>query len=553
LGILLQKSKEVLYSVLPITVIVLLLHFAATPLPGQVLARFLIGAALIIAGLAVFLAGVDLGITPLGNHVGAAISRTNRVWIVVAVGLVLGFFICIAEPDLQILAGQVAGVSGGAIPRAAILLTVSVGIAVMLAAGMLRIVYNVPLYRLMTGLYGAILLLSLLAPPEILAIAFDASGATTGALTVPFILALALGASALKKDSKASEKDSFGLVGVASTGAILGVLLMGLLNLPGDLTGGVPHGAADPTGIVTPFLRQLPGLAAESAMAMLPLAAILIVFQLRVLHFSKRRFRRMLKGLGYTWLGLALFLTGVHAGFMQVGVLLGYKIAMLPQRWIVPPVGLALGLVTILAEPAVHILTRQIETVTSGSIKRGIVLAALSLGVGAAVALSILRILIPGIQLWHYLLPGFGLAIAMSFFAPKLFVGIAFDAGGVASGPMTATFILAFAQGVADSIPAADVLRDAFGMIALVAMTPILALEALGIVYKRRSHRAAALDRKAVSRRADPPRAKKENVEKKDAEIKDAENQTVENPTAEIKNAENPNVKNQKEQLHDGV
>lgn len=494
LSVLWAKVKEVLYSVLPITGIVLLLHFLITPLPSAMLVRFLIGAVWIVLGLSIFLFGVDLSITPLGQNIGSALSKSNRIWILAVVGVIIGFFISIAEPDLQILADQVGQVTGGQISKMSILIAVSVGIGVMLVAGLIRIVYNFPLFKLLTILYGIIGVLAIFVAPEFLAIAFDSSGATTGALTVPFIMALALGSSSLKKDSKASEKDSFGLVGVTSTGAIFGVLLLGLFSKMSGLTGTLEHQAAETTAIFSPFFRIMPTLMGESAMALLPVLIIFVLFQYKAFHFGKRPVRRILKGILYTWIGLVLFLTGVNAGFMDVGVAVGYRIAALESKNYAVLVGFVLGLVTILAEPAVHILTHQIETVTSGYVKRKVVLAALCIGVGSAVALSILRIVLPSVQLWHFLLPGFGLSVLLSFFTPKLFVGIAFDAGGVASGPMTATFILAFAQGVADSVAGADVLKDAFGMIALVAMTPIITLQLLGLLFKFRSHRKGEID-----------------------------------------------------------
>lgn len=487
--VLLEKVKEVLFSVLPITGIVLLLHFTVTPLPTTLLMRFLIGAAVITLGLSIFLFGIDIGISPLGHHIGTALSKSNRVWVLVAVGLVLGFFISVAEPDLQILAAKVGLVTGDLIPSATILVVVSVGIAVMLVVGILRIVYNVPLYVLLAVLYGVILLLAYFVPPEILAISFDASGATTGALTVPFILALALGVTAMKKDSKASENDSFGLVAVTSTGAILSVLLMSVITKIPSLTGQLPQDTINETEIFMPFLRQIGQMAMESLLALLPIVAVFIVGQLFVFKLKAKPFRKVLKGFLYTLLGLVLFLTGVNAGFMDVGIRVGYALARLEKPALMIAVGFVIGMVTILAEPAVHVLTDQIELVTSGYIKRRITLSALALGVGAAVALSVVRILVPSLQLWHYLLPGYIVSIALSFFVPKLYVGIAFDAGGVASGPMTATFILALMQGIADCIPAADVLRDSFGMIALVAMTPIITLQILGLVVKIKSRR----------------------------------------------------------------
>ncbi len=490
--ILLEKVKEVLYSVLPIVVIVLLLHATLTPLPAPLLRRFLLGAALVVLGLSIFLFGVDIGISSLGTHIGVVLPRFRHILGIAAVGLVLGFFISIAEPDLQILAAQVSAVTQGSIGSLTILLVVSLGIAAMLSLGLVRILYNVPLHVTLAGLYALIGVLALFVEPEFLAIAFDASGATTGALTVPFILSLALGVSALKKDSNASENDSFGLVAITSTGAILGVMIMRLLA-PGEgvLSGSLPAGAMDQTTVLLPYVRALPRTALESTVALLPVLAIYLVFQWRIFHFAKKPFRKILKGLLYTLIGLTLFLTGVHAGFMDVGTVIGYEIARYDHKAIAVGVGFLLGLITVLAEPAVHVLTDQIETVTSGYVQRRIVLAALSIGVGLAVALSILRVLVPGIQLWHYLLPGFSLSVLLSFFVPKLYVGIAFDSGGVASGPMTATFILAFSQGVAESIPGADVLRDGFGMIALVAMTPIITLQALGLIVKLKTNRRA--------------------------------------------------------------
>lgn len=488
MSVLLEKFKEVLISVLPVTVLVLILHFIATPLPTPLLIRFVLGAILIILGLSIFLFGVDLGISPLGSHIGDVLSKSNKVLIVAAVGIVLGFFISVAEPDLHILAGQVAAVTSGQILKITILVVVSLGVAVMLVLGLIRIVYNFPLNKILAIFYGVILILALFNPPEFLAIAFDASGATTGALTVPFILALALGVSSLKKDSKASEEDSFGLVGITSVGPILAILLMGIFSGIEGLSGSVPHDESDTTSLFAPFISVFPTIAKESFWAILPLFVISIAFQIKAFHFSRKTFRRMLKGLLYTFIGLVLFLVGVNAGFMHAGATLGSSVALLGSKAIAVTIGFVLGLLTILAEPAVYVLTNQIEEVTSGYVKRKTVLAALAIGVGGAVALSVLRIVVPQIELWHYLLPGFAISVAMSFFVPKLFVGIAFDSGGVASGPMTATFILAFSQGVAGAIAGADVLKDAFGMIAMVAMTPIITLQILGFIYKIKTH-----------------------------------------------------------------
>ncbi|WP_453991381.1 DUF1538 domain-containing protein [Bacillus nitroreducens] len=486
MNVLVSKLVEVLYAVLPITFIVLLLNFTLVHLEPSLIIRFIIGALFIIIGLSIFLFGVDIGITPIGQSMGASIAKTNKIWIVGTAGLALGFFISIAEPDLHILAGQVDLVTSGLISKFSLVVIVSIGIGVLIAIGLGRIVYNFPLYKLLSILYLIILILALFTSPEFLAISFDASGATTGALTVPFILALALGVSALKKDSKASEKDSFGLVAIASTGAIIAVMIMNIIAKTDKISGSLGEHEIS-NSIIGPFLKKFPIVAFEIIVALLPILILFLLFQKVSFRKSKKAVRKILMGILFTFIGLVLFLVGVNAGFMDVGTAVGYSIASLENKAYVVIVAFILGLVTILAEPAVHVLTHQIEDVTSGYVQRKMVMFSLSIGVGLAVALSILRILIPELQLWHYLLPGYIIAIAMTYFVPKLFVGIAFDSGGVASGPMTATFILAFIQGAAEAIEGANVLIDGFGMIAMVALTPLITLQVLGFVFKLKS------------------------------------------------------------------
>ena len=457
-----QKFFEVTTSVLPVTLIALVLNFTLTPLGGPLTARLIIGAALIIAGLTIFLFGVDLGITPIGNHMGELITRPNKIIVITAAGLLLGFFVSIAEPDLHILANQVSTVTDGAISKSSIVFYVSVGIAVITSR-------------------------------EFLAISFDASGATTGALTVPFILAIGHGVASLKKDSKASEKDSFGLVAIASTGAILSVMLMSILSKRQELSGSLDVAVGAGDSIIEPFISKIGHINYEVLLALLPIlvlyvSTVPIANRLRIVT-AKYDFIRICKGVFYTHVGLVLFLTGVNGGFLDVGVMIGYKLASYSSPIYLIASGFILGLVTILAEPAVYVLTRQVEDVTSGYIKRKDITLALSLGVGISVALSMLRILVPEIQLWHYLLPGYIVAVGLMYIVPKLFIGIAFDAGGVASGPMTATFILAFAQGAAERIDHANVLVDGFGIIAMVAMTPIITLQLLGLIYKIKSEK----------------------------------------------------------------
>lgn len=484
-----EKFAEVARSVLPIAFLVVILGLTFVPLDGTQFLRFFLGTFLIILGMTVFLIGVDLGISPSGARLGDAIIRRNRLWIVVGAGLLLGFLVSVAEPDLHILANQVDLVTAGLLGKWDIVLTVSIGIAVMVSAGLVRILYGIPLYKVLTVAYGVIFLLTLFSSPEYLAISFDASGATTGAMTVPFILAIAFGIAQRRKDGKASEKDSFGLVGIASAGAILAVLVMGLAAGAQDLSGGnnLPVKDVLPTGKL--FAGELLHQLGESALAIAPIFLIVLVAQPLVLKIRKRPFVRMTRGFLYAYLGLVLLFTGVNAGFMEVGRDIGFRLASRDGPVLLILFGFVLGLLTILAEPAVHVLTRQIEEVTSGSVPRKAVLAALSIGVGVAVTLSMLRILVPGLQLWHILLPGYATALVLAHIGPKLFVGMAFDAGGVASGPMTATFVLAFAQGAAGAVHGANILIDGFGVISLVALTPIVTLQILGMIYRRKTEK----------------------------------------------------------------
>ena len=491
MNVILDKLKEVIYTVLPITVIVLILHFTLIPLETHLILKFLVGTLLIIIGLSIFLLGVDLGVTPIGTTIGSAITKTNRIMVVVIVGFVLGFFISVAEPDLHILARQVDVVTSGDVAKTAIVVVVSVGLGIMIALGLARIVYNVSLRVVFTVMYLIVFILALFASPAFLAISFDACGATTGALTVPFILALAMGVSMLKKDSEASERDSFGLVGIASIGAILGVLIMDIVSNTGEITGSLEYHSMESESVIGPFIEEVPKVAWEVFLALLPILITLLVFQMFSSDFSRRAFRKVSMGILFAFVGLVLFLDGVNAGFMDVGSIVGYRVAMLENKAYILTIGFILGFVTVLAEPAVHVLMYQIEDATSGYIKRSLVMIALSLGIGVAVALSVLRVLIPGIQLWHYLLPSYIIAIALMYFVPELFIGIAFDSGGVASGPMTATFILAFIQGAAEAVEGANVLVDGFGMIAMVASMPLIALQILGLIYKVKSRKEA--------------------------------------------------------------
>ena len=487
LNIISTKFKEVLYSVLPITIIVLILNFTLTPMSTAMVWKFVIGSVLIIIALTIFLLGVEIGITPFGNITGKSLAQRNKLWIVLIAGLILGFFISIAEPGLLVLANQVNLVTSGEIPGITILIVVSIGLAIMISFGFLRVFYNIQLYKVLFFIYILVFGLALFTSREFLAISFDASGATTGILAVPFILSLAVGISKLKKDSKAAEEDSFGLVALASSGAIISVMILDILTDTNEFTAALEITISDQNAIFTPFITAIPTYLVESIISILPLFVIFLFLQKVTFKLNKKNFRQVLTGFAFTFIGLLIFLIAVNTGFMDVGTSVGTLLASMDNKLYFVIISFVLGVVIILAEPAVNVLTHQIEEITSGYVKRKAVLISLSVGVGMAVCLSAIRILVPSIQLWHYLLPGYILGIGMMFFVPKLFVGIAFDAGGVATGPMTATFVLAFIQGAADTFEGADLMADGFGMIAMVAMFPIITLQVLGMIFAIKS------------------------------------------------------------------
>lgn len=478
------KFSETFRSILPIIIFVLLLHFTITPLETGIFVQFLIGAVFVIVGLTVFLVGVDIAITPIGEYLGQGMAMSNKSWIVLAGGFILGFIIAYAEPSLVVLANQISGVTGGAIPSNWILIAVSTGVGAMVALGSLRILKNWNLRKILTLAYGVIFLMMLFTSNQFISIAFDASAAVTGAISVPFIMAIATGIAAMKREN--AEADSFGLVGLLAIGAVISVMLLSIVTGQSDISGSVEIVTEGADNITQLYLGTLGSQFQEVAMSVLPVAIIFILYQIIKLKLRRQTIRPIIIGLIYVYIGLAIYLTGINAGFMNVGTVVGYALANLPSYIPLLVSSFILGAVTILAEPAVSVQTQQIEDITGGSIKGGPITLTLCIGVGLAIFLAALRIVVPAMELWHIVVPGYIIALILINFVPDMFVGMSFDAGSVASGPMSATFILAYVQGIAEAVPTADVLQDGFGMIALVAMVPIIAVLIFAFVYSKR-------------------------------------------------------------------
>lgn len=472
-----EKIDESVNAVLPITVIVLLLSIFVVPMETGTIALFLVGAIMLIVGMAFFQLGAEMSMTPLGEGVGSHIMKTKRLSILMIVCFVMGIIITIAEPDLQVLANQVPS-----IPNNVLIWTVAVGVGVFLVVAVLRILFKISLPMLLCILYAALFLLSFAAPADFIAVAFDSGGVTTGPMTVPFIMAIGIGLSSTRSDKNGSS-DSFGLISFCSIGPIVMVLLLGIFYHPTDAayTATLIPDVVTMQDVMREFVHMVPDYAEEVFSSVLPVLLVFLLFQLITRRYHKNQMFKMLIGFLYTIIGLILFLTGVNVGFAPVGSLLGSNLAGQSWKWLLIPIGALIGYYIVKAEPAVQVLNKQVEDVTNGSISRQAMNLCLSIGVSASVALALVRVL-TGINIYWLLIPGYMVALVMTKFVPKVFVGIAFDSGGVASGPMTSTFLLPLAMGACTAV-GGNVVTDAFGVVAMVAMAPLIAIQIMGIRY----------------------------------------------------------------------
>ena len=471
-------------SVLPITAIVFLLSVTIAPLEPGTLVLFLFGAVLLVIGMGFFTLGVDMSMLPMGEGVGAVLSGKKRLLIPVLLYFLLGVLSTMAEPDLTVLANQIS-----AIPNMVLILTVAVGVGLFLVVATLRVRWGVPLRRLLLLFYGVVFLLAAFAPANFIPVSFDSGGVTTGPITVPFIMALGLGVASSRSDKNAAS-DSFGLVALCSIGPILSVLLLGIVYQPDKAEqqlAAIPE-VADTAAAARYFVHGFPEYFKEVAAALLPIALVFALFQLFTRKFRRGQLLRIVSGFAYTYLGLVLFLCGVNVGFMPAGQYIGTAVASGSRPWLLVPIGMLIGFYIVKAEPAVAVLTKQVEEVSNGSISQRAMGNALSIGVCVSVGLAMVRVL-TGLNIIWLLVPGYAVSLGLTFFVPSIFTGIAFDSGGVASGPMTATFLLPFAMGACSAV-GGDLMTDAFGIVAMVAMTPLVTIQVMGL-SSQVSHRLA--------------------------------------------------------------
>lgn len=475
--LLIEKVQESINSILPITAIVAAVSFLFVPIPSGLMLAFLLGAVHMIVGMGMFSVGAELSMSRIGGHIGAAITTSRKLWVILLTSFVLGTAITLAEPDLQVLASNVQ-----AIPNLVLLLTVGVGVGLFLAFAMLRMLFAISLRTILLVSYGLVFLLAFLVDADMLPLSFDAGGVTTGPMTVPFIMALGVGVSAIRSDEKAKE-DSFGLVALCSVGPVLAVMLLSIIFHvdSGETAASVIPAYSTTLAVGDGYFAAFPAYLGEVARALLPIFAFFLLFQFVSLRLHRQPFMQIMIGIVYTYVGLVLFLTGVNVGFSPLGERLGALIAESRARWTMVPLSMLMGWFIIRAEPAVHVLTRQVEELTAGAVSERAMELSLSVAVAAGNALAMLRVL-TGIPILYFVIPGYAAALLLSFFVPPTFTGIAFDSGGVASGPLTATFMLLFSMGASGAL-GGNVMTDAFGLVAMVAMMPLITVQGMGAVY----------------------------------------------------------------------
>lgn len=479
--VILEKVKESCSSVLPIALTVMILSLTLCPLPNDIFIAFVIGSCLLVVGLGLFSLGAEMSMSKIGSHIGANLTKSRKIPIIAIISLIVGVLITVSEPDLHVLAGYTP-------IKTKFIIAVAIGLGVLLVIAVLRIIFNVKIKYILTVGYGIIILLSFFVGDDILAIAYDAGGVTTGAMSVPFVMSIGAGIAAMS-DQRSGEDSTFGLMAICSIGPIISVLVMGLMGIDGiEYVGHALPSFANSREMGLSFAQAIPKYMGDVLMGLLPILVFFFIFQFFTERVHKNEMFKIGVGAVYTFVGVVLFLVGANVGFMPVGSYLGSAIAQSNVSWIIIPVGMLLGFFIIYAEPAVGVLEKQVEDATSGSIPKKLLPLMMAIGVAVSAGIAMLRAL-TSIPLLPFLVVGYIVAIVLSFFAPSIFTSLAFDAGGVASGVMTATFLLPLAIGVCEASgeSGSEIMRNSFGTIALVAMTPTISIQIMGIFYKRKA------------------------------------------------------------------
>lgn len=492
-GILVKKLKEALVSVLPITVIILILNFALPDRMSPVgLVSFIVGAAMLILGIALYSLGSDTALAPIGETIGNKVTETKKVPLILIVGFIIGVIVTIAEPDLMVLGSQLGDI------KMLLIITIALGVGLFLVFALGRIFANISLNIVIIALYALVFIVAIFVDDKYIPLSFDSGGITTGPITVPFIMALGVGVAGVL-GGKSKNENSFGVVAICSIGPIFFVLLLSLIFKPDISVSESAHAAQNFSELLPVLANDLVAAMKDVAVAIIPISLFFFVADIFFLKLPRQRIVRIIIGILYTYFGLTLFLTGVNVGFMATGTNLGSRLASLDQKWILIPVGMITGCFMVLAEPAVHVLAEQVENISDGAIKRRTIMIALCVSMMIAVGLGMLRI-VTGISIWFVLIPGYAIAILLSFFVPKIYTAIAFDSGGVASGPMATTFMLPLAIGAATTLTGAEsVLSSAYGLIGFIALTPLVTIQILGAFVKIKQGRRVVLPKAFIN------------------------------------------------------
>ncbi len=491
LKMLYEKVKESVLSVLPITIIVLILSIILS-IPFPTVFGFIIGAIMLIIGLSLFNMGAESSMMKLGEDIGSYVTKKKKISILILFTAVIGFIITIAEPDLKVLAEQLSST----IPELVLIIFVAFGVGAFLSLSLVRIVTQMNLNVILFIMYALVFLMAAFVPNEFVAVAFDSGGVTTGPMTVPFILALGIGVAGAR-GSTSSKDDSFGLVAFCSVGPVLMVLILGLLFKNPTATTPLVHLYKSIGDFFKTAGSNLLSTSLEIALALLPILAFVFLFKVILTKDNKKNIIKILIGLGFTYFGLVIFLTGAHIGFMPIATILGSELCVSGFGWVLIPLGIIMGFFVVMAEPAVAVLNKQVEELTSGSISKKMMMFSMAIGVGVSVGLAMSRVIFD-FNIWYIIIPGYLIAFGLMLFVPKIFTAIAFDSGGVASGPMTATFLLPLAIGACTTIYAQDpnfgskMLMNGFGIVALVAMTPLIVIQIVGLIFKIKTQMARA-------------------------------------------------------------
>lgn len=478
-----EKLKEVLTSILPIVVVFSILAIFLLKLPGEEIAMFIFCIILVVLGFTIFLTGVEVGINPMGAIIGKEIPKRRSRMFMILVVFTISFLVTIAEPDVSVFATQVHEMFSSINPGT-LTLCIAVGVAFFLIVAAFRIIYKLSLRAIITAGYVVVAIMTIVlyatGNNEFIAIAFDSGGVTTGPVTVPVLLALGIGICSV--GAKRNRMEGFGMIGLASIGPIIALLIMGLVSNTTYAAGS--ESAPEELTIGLELLwKEFVESARGVLIALLPLIAFFIVFKRVFLQHSWASIYYMVEAVAVAGIGVIIFLTGVYTGFMPVAIKLGVELATY-EPFLVIILGFVLGFLVAFAEPAVSILGDQVQRASRGMLPRKLIIMVISVGVAFLVALGMMKTVYDLNLIW-IIIPGYVITIVLMWLGEKDMVGIAFDAGGVSTGPMSVAILSSIYVGLSSALyDGATAVINGFGLIALIALAPCLFLSALSVFMK---------------------------------------------------------------------